>query len=158
MKETNLTGCYPKCTDWLHLNHSRCPTNCRSGVIDPSLERCDSPLQEEPTLPSLEQPTMTGTPLEIDQTLNFNPFTDFDQGAGTLARLGFGGANVFLEAVSLLFPRTPTPPISFDSFLSCPTSYSASQKENLKKSPRWHFSSRVPNPRPVLDSAEPMFF
>ena len=67
-------------------------------MVDPSLESCDSPLQEEPTLPSLGKPTVEGAPLETDHTVDFSPFRNFDQGARPLARLGSGGASVFLEA------------------------------------------------------------
>ncbi len=75
-------GYYRKWADWLCLNHSRCPTNCRSGMIDPSQESCDSPLQEEPTLPSLGLRTVKGTPLQLGQTLDFSPSREFSPTPG----------------------------------------------------------------------------
>ncbi len=121
MRETNPTDYYPRWADCLYLNHSRCSTSCRSEVIDPSLESCDSPLPRKPTLLPLGQPTVKGAPLEMDQTLDFSPSRDFDQSARPLARLGLGGASVFLGAFYLLFPTTPTPSTSFNSFRSYPT-------------------------------------
>ena len=158
MKKTDSTGHYSKWTDWPYLNRSRCPTSYRSGVIDPSLENCDSPIQKEPTLPSLGQPPMKGAPLEVDPTLDFGPSSNFSQGARPLACLGFSGAKVFLEVFSLFFPATPTPPTSSNSFPSYPTLNLTSPMKKLQRSPQWHFSNGVPDPLPVLDSAEPVLF
>ena len=100
-------------------------------MIDPSLETYDSPLQEEPTLPSLRQFTMEGAPLERDQTLGSSPSRDFDQSARPLARLGFDGVSIFLEAFSLLFPMVSTPFTSFNSFPSYPTLSLAFRSGNI---------------------------
>ena len=129
MKETHPTGYYPKRADWLYLNHSRGSTSCRSEMIDPSLESCDSRLQEELTLPSLTQPTVKGTPPKVGQTLDFSPSRDFSQSARPVTRLGFGGVIIFREEVFFLFPTTPTPFTSSDSSLSYSTRRSASQEE-----------------------------
>ena len=135
MEETNPTGYYPKWADWPHLNHSRCPTSSRNGVIDPSLESCDSPLQEEPTLPPLGLPTVKGTPLKVRQTLDFSHSRGFSQSARPLARLEFSGASIFLEALFFLFPMTPTPFTSSDSFPRYSTLHPPSQEGNLGSCP-----------------------
>ena len=107
MKAANPKDYHPKSDGWPCLNHSRCPTDGRSEVIDPSLESYESPLQEEPTLPSLRQTTMEGASLEMDQTLGSSPSRDFDRSARPLARLGFEGTSVFLEPRYLLFLLIP---------------------------------------------------
>ena len=116
MNGTNPMGYYCKWANWLCLNHSRCPASYRNGVVDLSVESYDPPLQEEPTLPLLGLPTVNGTPPKVGQTLDFSPSREFSQSARPLARLGFGGVSVFLEAFFFLFPMTPTPFTSSNSF------------------------------------------
>ena len=140
------------------MSHSRRPTSRRSGAVDPSLESCDPPLQEKSTLPSLGQPTVKGAALEVDQTLDISPYRSFIEGARPLARIGLGGANIFLEVISLLSPTTPTPFTSSNSFPSCSTQCLASQEGNSGNYPGKALSSRVSDSWPVLDSAEPAFF
>ena len=72
---------------------------------------------------------MKGAPLKVDPTLDFGHSSDFSQSARPLAHLGFDGANVFLEAFSLLFPTTPTPFTSVDSFLRYPTLHPPPRRE-----------------------------
>ncbi len=91
---------------------------------------------------------MKGAPLEMDQTLDSSTSRDFDQSVRSLARLGFGGASVFLGAFSLLFPTTPTPSTSFNSFPSYPTSSLASRLEEPQKLPWQHFHPECPTPGP----------
>ena len=119
MKETNPTGYYPKRADRLYLNHSRCSTSCRSGVVDPSLESFESLRKAHPPIAGTTH--CQGALLEIGQAPNFSPFGDFGQGARPLARFRFSGASVFLEAFFLLSPTTLIPFTSSDSFPSYST-------------------------------------
>ena len=113
MKEANPTDYYPKWVGWSHSDHSCCPTNYQSELIDPSLESCDSRLQEKSTLQSLGQPTMEGASLEVGQTLISSPSRCFSQSARPVARLGFGGVDVFLKPHYPLFlPVLPGKPCS----------------------------------------------
>ena len=56
---------------WTHSNRSRYPTNNRSAVINHSPESYESPLNEEPTLPSIEPPSTEGGLLKVPKVLNF---------------------------------------------------------------------------------------
>ena len=50
-----------------------------------SLDSSDSPLEGEPTLPSVGPFPVKGAPIKVAETLNFDPSDPFSQGARWLA-------------------------------------------------------------------------
>ncbi len=92
------------------------------------------------------------------ETLDFDLDKDFSQGARYLARLQIASKDVFPKPLVLLFPMTLILFTFYNLFPTYPTLYPTSWMENTKVAPPCLYSARVPDPWPVLDLAELMFF
>ena len=71
----------------------------------------------------------------MGQTLSSSPSRCFSQGARPPARVGFDSSGAFQKALLLLFPATPTPFTSFNSFPSYANVDLASCMGSLKNRP-----------------------
>ncbi len=86
MSGIGASDTYLKQVGWPRLNCSCCP----SVAANPSLESCDSPLNEKVTLPTVEQPTVKGVLFKMARTHNFDLRGNFGRSTRLLARLRMG--------------------------------------------------------------------
>ncbi len=80
------TPSYSQSSRILPSNCSHFATSIRSVMINHSLDSCDSPSEEEPTLSSVGPFLVKGASFKVVETLDFDPSLQFSQGARCLAR------------------------------------------------------------------------